>query len=84
MLRMGKKTSKTVKEVLAAATDYFGPGGVGLDIIPAGPQTVQFRGGGGYVQVKAETVEEDGETKTDIDIQSKEWDYDVKRFLGQL
>jgi hypothetical protein len=39
---------------------------------------VYLVGGGGHVQVMA--LPHEGE-KTDVDIQTREWDYDVKQFL---
>jgi hypothetical protein len=35
---------------------------------------------GGFVRVEAEP----GGTGTEIDVQSQEWSYDVKRFLSQF
>jgi len=80
MLRMGKETGHTPEEVLTKAKTFFGPGGTGLEIIPRGPNAVQFTGGGGFVLVQVEAKEEGAE----IDIQSREWDYDVKRFLRTI
>ena len=82
MLRMGKQTKLTAEEVIAKATAYFGPGGVGLTVRPTGPHAVEYVGGGGYVHVQAEPSED--ESQTEIDIQSREWEYDVRRFLKKL
>jgi hypothetical protein len=46
------------------------------------PTTVYLVGGGGHVQVMAEPNKE--EKKTEVDIQTQEWDYDVKQFLKEL
>jgi hypothetical protein len=80
MLRMGKFTEQSPQEVLAKANAFFGPGGTGLDIIPRGVNVVEFTGGGGFVVVQAEPKE----GGTDIDIQTQEWDYDVKKFLQKF
>ncbi len=79
-LRMGTKTKDSPQEVLAKASAFFGPKGVGLNIIPRGENVLEFSGGGGFVRVEAEPTEEG----TEIDIQSQEWSYDVKRFLSQF
>lgn len=80
MLRMGKHTDESPEEVLAKANAFFGPGGTGLNIIPREDNVVEFTGGGGFVVVQAEP--KDG--GTDIDIQTQEWDYDVRKFLGEF
>jgi len=79
-LRMGTKTKASPKEIIAKASAFFGPSGVGLNIILRGENVLVFSGGGGFVRVEAESTE----TGTEIDIQSQEWDYDVKRFLSQF
>lgn len=80
MLRMGKKTTYSPDEVLVKAKEFFGPGGTGLEIVPRGSSAVQFTGGGGFVLVQVGPAGEG----TEIDIQSREWDYDVKRFLRDM
>ncbi len=78
MLRIGKFTDEAPQKVLAKANAFFGPGGTGLNIIPREENVLEFTGGGGFVIVKAEPKE----GGTDIDIQTREWDYDVKKFLN--
>ena len=80
MLRIGKFTEESPQEVLAKANAFFGPGGSGLNIIPRGENVLQFTGGGGFVLVRAKPKE----GGTDIDIQTREWDYDVKKFLNEF
>ncbi|MCC6605815.1 MAG: hypothetical protein IT327_21585 [Anaerolineae bacterium] len=80
MLRISTQTKQSPQEVLARATAFFGPKGTGLSITPQGPHTIEFSGGGGFVQVEAQPVAEG----TDVEILTREWEYDVKRFLEQL
>lgn len=81
MLRMGKQTKQTPQEILQKATAFFGPGGTGLGVIPRGPHAVVFTNGGpDFVLVQAAPAE----NGTDVDIQTREWDYDVKRFLKKI
>lgn len=82
LLRMGKETSETPQEVLNKAIAYFGENGVGLKLVEQSPNTVQFTGGGGHVQVMVSPTA-DGH-KTEIDIQTRDWEYDVKRFLQKI
>ena len=77
MLRIGKDTTQRPQDVLAKATSFFGPGGTGLKVIPRGPHTLAFTGGGGFVLVHAKPKDKGSE----IDIQTREWDYDARRFL---
>ena len=80
MVRMGKETELSPQDVVEQAKAFFGPGGMGLDVIERGPNSVEFVGGGGFVLVRVDTADRG----SDIDIQTREWDYDVKRFLGDL
>ncbi len=81
MLRMGKETKQEPQKILNQATAYFGPGGVGLNVIPRGPHALEFTGkGNDFVLVQVEPKE----NGADIDIQTREWDYDVKRFLRKI
>ncbi len=76
--------SKTVKEsppeVLKRAVSYFGPGGLGLISQGVEGDCANFEGGGGHVAISAR--EKDG--KTDIELETQEWDTHVLKFLGEL
>jgi hypothetical protein len=80
MLRIGKKSNYSPQEVLQKAVAFFKEQG-GLTLARQSPTMVYLVGGGGHVQVMAEPHEE-GETE--VDIESREWDYDVKQFLKEL
>jgi hypothetical protein len=80
MLRMGKESKLNPQEVVEKAKAFFGPGGIGLEVIERGSRSVEFSGGGGFVLLKVSPIERG----SDIEIQTREWDYDVKRFLGDL
>jgi hypothetical protein len=80
MLRMGKKTNYEPQEVLQKAVDFFKTKG-GLKLEQQSPTMVYLVGGGGHVQV---TIEPNTDDKTEVDIQTREWDYDVKQFLKEL
>ena len=82
LLRMGKETKQSPQEVLKKAIAFFGEGGVGLELVQQQPNAVQFTGGGGHVQVTVSPTA-DGQ-KTDVDLQTRDWEYDVKRFLQEL
>ncbi len=80
MLRIGKISPQSPQEILEKASAFFGPGGVGLDVLPRGPFTLVFTSGSGFVLVQAVP----NQKGTDIDIQTREWDYDARRFLMQV
>jgi hypothetical protein len=80
MIRITKESTHSTDEVMGSAADFFGPKGLGLEEKAHGACCVDFEGGGGYVSV---TVVE-GENKRDVEVESKEWDYQVKRFLETI
>ncbi len=82
LLRMGAKTNQSPQEVLNRAVAYFGEHGVGLKLVQQRPNAVQFAGGGGHVQVTVSPA--NNGQQTEIDLQTRDWEYDVKRFLREL
>ena len=80
MLNLEVKTKLTGKEVSEKLKKYFGTGGLGLDLTEEGPQCLTFEGGGGHVTV---TFCPEGE-KTRVDLETQEWDHQVKTFASQL
>lgn len=79
MARYGVETKMSPEEVVQKAIDFFGKDGVGLEIIDRNRCCAHFEGGGGQVSV---TVSE-GE-KTEVELVTREWDYDVKRFIQKI
>jgi hypothetical protein len=67
-------------EILDSAAAFFGEQGLGLEETERNPCCVSFEGGGGYVSV---TIA-DGEKKRSVDVETREWEYQVKKFLGKL
>jgi hypothetical protein len=80
MLKMEKRTKKTLQEVVQKLKIFFGKGGLGLDLKEETPTCLTFEGGGGYVT--AALCEED--TGTRVDLATQEWDYQVKEFASRL
>ena len=79
MAKYGKKTKLKTIEVMNKAIEFFGKKGQGLKITEQTDQRVCFEGGGGHVTVVACETEE-----TEIEIETREWDYQVKKFLGKI
>jgi len=74
------ETKKEPQEVVRMAKTYFGEGGLGLEVVERNPCCVTFTGGGGHVTVTA-SVGGDGTT---VELETREWDYHVKKFMRQL
>jgi hypothetical protein len=82
LLRMGKETKASPEAVIEKAISFFGKEGVGLRLVQRSTNSVHFTLAGGHVQVVATPIS-DGR-KTDVDVQTREWEYDVKRFMTKL
>ena len=78
MLRISKKSRLNTDEILAKASRYFGKGGEGLDETERGPCCISFSGVGGYVTV---TVSEQTNQR-EVDVETREFEYQAKQFLG--
>lgn len=73
------RTKMKMEEAVQKAASFFGET-LKLDIIDQSNCCVRFRGGGGHVNVYAET--HNGETE--IRIETREWDHQVKQFFEQI
>ena len=80
MARYGKESKFKPLQVLKKAVGFFGPGGVGLGVKAQGPTKVYFEGGGGHVFILAR-VSEKG---SDVELETREWDYQVQQFMGEI
>ena len=79
MARYSVETTLSPEETVQKAVAYFGEGGLGLDVTDRGPCCARFVGGGGHVLVTTNTGE-----KTTVELETREWDYDAKRFMRQI
>ncbi len=80
MLKLSTTSKLGTQEVIKRAVKFFGPNGYGLEVKEEDKCCGQFEGGGGGVRVIAST-EKKGST---VDIESREWDYQVKEFIGKI
>ena len=76
-MRYGLETKLSTTEILNRAERYFGEGGLGLEVTSHDDCCISLAGGGGHVTV---TVTEGD--KTSIDVETREWDYQVKKFMA--
>ena len=80
MLKIGKESKLKPQDVIKKAVDFFGPKGFELEIKEEDSCNAYFEGGGGGVRVSAATSKKGGS----VDIESVEWDFQVKQFLDKL
>jgi len=78
-MRYSVKTKLKPDEVIERAVKFFGKGGVGLEVTDKNASTVCFEGGGGHVTM----IVCPGEL-TDVDLETQEWDYQVRRFMQSI
>lgn len=80
MLKLATKTKLSPEEAVKRAVTFCGPGGYGLKVKEQETDCVAFEGGGGVVDV-ATCIEG---KETSVEVVSREWDYQVREFLGKL
>ena len=80
MLKIAKQTGLVPEEVIDRASKFFGKGGEGLEEKKRNPCCISFEGGGGYVAVSI--VDEDHHRI--VDVETREFEYQAKRFLERL
>jgi len=80
MLNLDVKTKLNQEEVIQRLKNFFGKGGLGLDITEEAPQCLTFEGGGGHVT--ATLCPE--ESKIRINLVTQEWENQVKKFASDL
>jgi len=82
MLSMEKRSRFAPGEIVEKAVAFFGPGGLGLEVAEQERCCARFKGAGGFVFVQAEDVE--GARGAKVNIEGREWEIQIKEFLGTL
>jgi hypothetical protein len=80
MLRISKQTRLKTDEIIERAAKFFGEGGEGMDEKERNPCCIFFEGFGGYVSVNL--IDEDKNRV--VDIETRELEYPVRRFLEKI
>lgn len=80
MLRISKQVNLSPEKALQKAKEFFGPGGIGLEIEAECESNIRFAGGGGYVFVEACGLDKGAE----ITLETREWEYQVKEFMHKV
>jgi hypothetical protein len=78
-MRYEVTTKLSPQQAIAYAKDYFGPQGVGLEVIDEQETYVTLQGGGGHVSVVACPGD-----KTTLELETREWDYPVRQFMSKV
>jgi len=84
MARYGVETRRSPEEVIQLALTFFGEEGLGLSLTSEDGCCISFEGGGGHVTVAAAREGTPGEHRTNVELESREWDYHVRRFMGEI
>jgi hypothetical protein len=79
MARYSVETKLSPEEAIERAVAYFGEAGLKLDVTEHSSCCARFEGGGGHVHVTAS-----GGAKTEVILETREWDYDVRQFMGRI
>jgi hypothetical protein len=73
------ETKQSPEKVIEKAIATFGEGGLGLEVTEQAHCCARFEGGGGHIFVTASEGD-----KTKVDLETREWDYQVKQFMRRL
>jgi len=79
-MRYSVATALAPQAAIAYAKDYFGPQGVGLEVIDEHDTCVTLQGGGGHIAVVACP----GDQQTTLELETREWDYPVQQFMREV
>ncbi len=75
------RTKLSPEVALERVIHTFGPEGLGLTLSQQTEAYVVLEGGGGHV---AAVVRPTDDQRTEVDIETREWDYHVQRFIGKI
>jgi hypothetical protein len=82
MINMKTETDLSSKEVMETAVAFFGPDGLGLEIVSLDECCARFEGVGGHVFIQVDNLGAD--EGSEVNIEGREWEQQIKQFLGQL
>jgi hypothetical protein len=80
MIRISKQTRLKPEDIIFKAAKFFGKKGEQLEEKERNPCCISFEGSGGYVSI---SIVDEGRTRT-VDAETREFEYQVKRFLERL
>ncbi|MGD2185424.1 MAG: hypothetical protein PVI71_04815 [Desulfobacterales bacterium] len=80
MIRIGKQTQLKPEDIIAKAIKFFGKEGEQLEEKERYPCCVSFEGSGGYISI---SVVDKHKSRT-VDVETREFEYQAKRFIEML
>ena len=80
MIRITKQTRLMPEDIIFKSDKFFGKQGEQLEEKERNPCCITFVGSGGYVSI---SIVEDGNRRT-VDAETREFEYQVRRFLERL
>lgn len=80
MIKLEAKTKLSKDKTVERVKQFFGKGGLGLEIKEETGDCLCFEGGGGYVTTTVCSEEK----KTRIELETREWEFQVKKFISEL
>lgn len=82
MIRLGRESNLTEVEVIEKAVAFFGPSGVGMQVVEQEDCCARFEGAGGYVSIQVAKPKD--RQALDVTAEGREWDYQIRQFIGEL
>jgi hypothetical protein len=82
MIKMGKTSNLAPSEVIEKAVAFFGPSGRGMKVVDKGDCCARFEGAGGHVYVQTSGI--NGESGSEVTVEGREWEYQIKQFVKEI
>lgn len=79
MIRLAKKSRRSIKDIRERAIEFFGPKGLGMRVEDSDPSALSFTGSGGEVNI----VIKPEKGFNSVEVMSQEWDYQAQQFLEE-
>jgi hypothetical protein len=87
VIRMEAESRLSPEEVVEKAKAFFGPDGLGMEVTEPADCCARFEGGGGHVYVQADLPRSESGKRSGgsrVEIQGREWEYQIRRFLSLI
>ena len=81
MAKYGFESKMNPEKIVEKALNFFGEGGMNLNIVDQSACCAQFTGGGGHIDLFTISGKRG---KTKVIIETREWDRDVRKFMVKI
>jgi hypothetical protein len=82
VIKVGKESKLVPAEVIDRAVAFFGPSGRGMTVVDRDACCARFEGAGGHVFVQ--TADMEGKAGSQVTVEGREWEYQIKQFMGEI